>query len=54
MAEPAGLGVSVLTFITVAAKMSSATAALDSSIQDAPGDVQRVQTRLEDLDFILT
>ena len=54
VAEAVGLGAGVLTFITVAAKLSSATTALQSSIKDAPGDVQRVQTRLEDLEFILT
>ena len=53
MAEAIGLGASVLTFIAVAAKLSSATATLHNSIKDAPSDVQRVQTRLKDLEFIL-
>ena len=54
MAEAVGLGASVVTFIAVAAKLSRATATLHGSIKDAPSDVQRVQTRLKDLEFILT
>ena len=53
MAEPVGLGASVLTFITVVAKLSSATATIHSTLQDAPSDVQRIRTRLKDLQFIL-
>ena len=54
MAEAVGLGASILTFITVAAGLSKANAALYGSIKDAPSDVQSVQTRLKDLEFILT
>ena len=53
MAEAINLGASVLTFIVVAAKLSRTTATLNGSIQDAPGDVQRVQARLKALEFIL-
>ena len=54
MAEAAGLGASVVTFITVVAQLSKAAATLHDSIKDAPDGVQRVQTRLKDLEFILT
>ena len=43
----------MLAFITVATKLSTATAILYGSIQDAPSDVWRVQKRLEDLKCIL-
>ena len=54
MAEAVSLGASILAFITVAAKLSTATATLYGSIKDAPSDVRRVQTRLQDLKFLLT
>ena len=47
MAEAVGLGASILTFITVAAGLSKANAALYGSIKDAQSDVQSVQTRLK-------
>ena len=53
MAEPVGLGASVVAFITVAAKLSKAAATIYGTIKDAPSDVQRVETRLKDLEFIL-
>ena len=53
MAEAVGLGASVLTFIMVGAKLSSTTATVHSTLQNAPGDVQRIQTQLKDLQFIL-
>ena len=53
MAEAVSLGASILAFITVVAKLSQATATLYGSIKDAPSDVQRVQTRLKDLELIL-
>ena len=53
MAEVVSLGASILAFITIAAKLSHATATLYGSIKDAPSDVQRVQTRLKDLELIL-
>lgn len=53
MAEPVGLGASVVAFITVAAKLSKAAATVYGTIKDAPSDVQRVETRLKDLEFIL-
>ena len=53
MAEAVSLGASIVTFITVAAALSRATATIYGSIKDAPSDVQRIQTRLEDLEFIL-
>ena len=53
MAEAVSLGASILAFITVAAKLSHAATTLYGSIKDAPIDVQRVQTRLEDLEWIL-
>ena len=53
MAEAVSLGASILAFITIAAKLSSATATLYGLVKDAPDDVQRVQTRLEDLELIL-
>lgn len=51
-----GLAASILTFTTVAAKLSTAAATLYRgyrSIKDAPSDLQRVETRLKDLEFIL-
>ena len=51
-----GLAASILTFTTVAAKLSTAAATLYRgyrSIKDAPSDLQRVETRLNDLEFIL-
>ena len=54
MAEAVSLGASILAFITVATKLSIATATLYSSIKDTPNDVQRVQTRLKDLQCILS
>lgn len=53
MAEAIHLGASVLTLIVVAAKLPRTTAILNGSIQDAPGDVQRVQAQLKALEFIL-
>ena len=53
MAEAVSLGASILAFITVAAKLSTATATLYGSIKDAPSDERRVQERLEDLKCIL-
>ena len=53
MVEPVGLGASVVAFITVAAKLSKAAAAVYGSIKDAPSDVRRVEMRLKDLEFIL-
>ena len=54
MTDAVGLAASIVAFITVAAKLSKAAAAVCGSIKDAPGDVQRVGTRLKDLEFILT
>jgi hypothetical protein len=54
MAEDVSLGASVLAFITITAKLSKATTTLFGSFRGAPSDVKRVETRLKDLDFILT
>ena len=53
MAEPVGLGASVVAFITVAAKLSKAAATVYGSIKDVPSDLQGVEMRLKDLKFIL-
>ena len=53
MAEALGFGASILAFIAVAAKLSSATATQYPSIRDAPSVARGVQTRLEDLELIL-
>ena len=53
MTEAVGLAASVVAFITVAANLSKAAAAVYGSIKDAPSDVRRVETRLKSLEFIL-
>ena len=50
---PVSLGASILAFVTLVAKLSHTTAAICSSIKDAPRDVRRVQTGLEDLEAVL-
>ena len=54
MTDAVGLAASIVAFVTVAAKLSKVAAAVCGSIKDAPGDVRRVETRLNDLEFILT
>jgi hypothetical protein len=53
MAEVVGLGASILAFITVAAKLSKTTATIYGTIHNAPEDIKRFHTRLDDLKFTL-
>jgi hypothetical protein len=54
MAEAISLGASVLAFIMIAAELSKAAIPIYNTMKDAPDDVQRVQSRLKDLQFILS
>jgi hypothetical protein len=53
MAEVTGLAASVVAFITVAAKLSKTTANIYGTIHEAPEDIKRFHTRLDDLRFTL-
>jgi hypothetical protein len=54
MADAVGLGASVLAFITIAGKLSKAAAKLYGSFHNAPEEVKRVQTRMNDLGILLS
>jgi hypothetical protein len=54
MAESISLGASVLAFITITVQLSKITAGLYVTLNDAPEDIARLRTRLEDLHFILS